>query len=48
MKDIYLSTQTTLFVTLAVGAFFIALGYLNLKKNSDNKSIVSKNNTGKI
>jgi len=38
MKDIYLSTQTTLIITLAVGAFFIALGYLNLKKNSDNKS----------
>ena len=37
MKDIYLSTQTTLIITLAVGAFFIALGYLNLKKISDNK-----------
>ena len=38
MKDIYLSTQTTLIITLAVGAFFIALGYMNLKKISDNKS----------
>ncbi len=38
MKDIYLSTQTTLIITLAVGAFFIALGYINLKKISDNKS----------
>ena len=38
MKEIYLSTQTTLIITLAVGAFFIALGYLNLKKISDNKS----------
>ena len=37
MKDIYLSTQTTLIITLAVGAFFIALGYINLKKISDNK-----------
>ena len=38
MKEIYLSTQTTIIITLAVGAFFIALGYLNLKKISDNKS----------
>ncbi len=37
MKDIYLSTQTTLIITLVVGAFFIALGYINLKKISDNK-----------
>ena len=38
MKDIYLPIQTTLIITLAVGAFFIALGYINLKKISDNKS----------
>ena len=38
MKDIYLSTQTTLIITLVVGAFFIALGYINSKKISDNKS----------
>ncbi len=38
MKDIYLSTQTTLIITLGVGVFFIALGYINLKKISDNKS----------
>ncbi len=38
MKDIYLSTQTTLIIILVVGAFFIALGYINLKKISDNKS----------
>ncbi len=38
MKDIYLSTQTTLIITLVVGAFFIALGYINFKKTSDNKS----------
>ena len=38
MKDIYLSTQATLIITLAVGAFFIVIGYLNLKKISDNKS----------
>ena len=37
MKDIYLSTQTTLIITLVVGAFFIALAYINLKKISDNK-----------
>ncbi len=40
MKDIYLSTQTTLIITLGVGAFFIALGYVNLKKVSDNKSYI--------
>ncbi len=40
MKDIYLSTQTTLIITLIVGAFFIALGYINLKKISDNKSLI--------
>ncbi len=40
MKDIYLSTQTTLIITLVVGAFFIALGYINLKKISDNKSFI--------
>ncbi len=40
MKDIYLSTQTTLIITLVVGAFFIALGYINLKKISDNKSYI--------
>jgi len=40
MKEIYLSTQTTLIITLVVGAFFIALGYINLKKISDNKSLI--------
>ena len=40
MKDIYLSTQTTLIITLVVGAFFIAIGYINLKKISDNKSLI--------
>ena len=40
MKDIYLSTQTALIITLVVGAFFIALGYINLKKISDNKSLI--------
>ena len=39
MKDIYLSTQTTLIITLGVGAFFIALGYINLKKVSDKKKL---------
>ncbi len=37
MKDIYLSTQTALIITIVVGTFFIALGYINLKKISDNK-----------
>ena len=37
MKDIYLSTQITLIITLVVGVFFIAIGYINLKKISDNK-----------
>ena len=37
MKDGYLYKQTKLIITLAVGAFFIALGYINLKKISDNK-----------
>ncbi len=36
MKDIYLSTQITLIITLVVGVFFIAIGYLNSKKISDN------------
>ncbi len=40
MKDIYLSTQTTLIITIVVGAFFIAIGYINLKKISDNKSLI--------
>ena len=40
MKDIYLSTQTTLIITLVVGAFFIALGYINSKKNSYNKRYI--------
>ncbi len=38
MKEIYLSTQTTLIITLVVGAFFVALGYINLKKISDTRS----------
>ncbi len=40
MKDIYLSSETTLIITLGVGAFFIVLGYINLKKISDNKSYI--------
>ena len=38
MENINLSTQITLIITLVVGAFFITLGYVNLKKVSDNKS----------
>ena len=48
MKDIYLSTQTTLIITIAVGAFFIFLGYLNLKKISDNKSYIIGNKNESI
>ncbi len=40
MEKIYLSTTTTLIITLAVGAFFIVLGHLNFKKISDNKSYI--------
>ncbi len=38
MENIYLSIQTTLIITLAVGAIFIGLGYVNFKKITDNKS----------
>ena len=47
MESIYLSQQATLLITLGVGAFFITLGYLNLKKISNNKShIVGDRNEG--
>ena len=38
MQNIYLSIQTSLIITLVVGSFFIALGYVKFKKVSDNKS----------
>ena len=38
MEKIYLSSTITLIITLIVGAFFIVLGHINLKKIPDNKS----------
>ncbi len=38
MEKIYLTSQTSLLVTIIVGLFFIGLGYLNSKKN------INKNN----
>ncbi len=38
MENTYLPTQTAIIITLVVGTFFVALGYVNLKKISDNKS----------
>ena len=38
MEKIYLSSTITLIITLIVGAFFIVLGHINLKKKPDNKS----------
>ena len=38
MEKIYLSSTITLIITLIVGAFFIVLGHINLKKVTDNKS----------
>ena len=32
MEKTYLSIQTTLIVTLIVGVFFVALGYINSRK----------------
>ena len=43
MENIYLSKQITLIITLLVGIFFIALGYLNSKKISDNRSYIIGN-----
>ena len=36
----YISIQTSLTVTIIVGIFFIALGYLNSKKTSNNKNYI--------
>ena len=36
----YISIQASLTVTLIVGIFFIALGYLNSKKTSNNKNYI--------
>ena len=44
MEKIYLSAQTSLFVTILVGLFFVGLGYLNSKKilNKSNYIIGNK------
>ena len=48
MENIYLSKQITLILTLIVGAFFIALGYLNSKKISDKKNYIIGNRNENI
>jgi Na+/proline symporter len=40
MDKTYASIQTSLTVTVIVGLFFIALGYLNSKKTSNNKNYI--------
>ena len=43
METIYLSTQSSLTVTIIVGLFFIGLGYLNSKKTVDNRNYIIGN-----
>ncbi len=43
MQKVYLSTQTSLLVTIVVGLFFIGLGYLNSKKTSNNSNYIIGN-----
>ena len=43
MKQIYLSAQTSLLVTIIVGLFFIGLGYLNSKKTYNNNNYIIGN-----
>ena len=43
MESIYLSILSTLTVIVVVGLFFIGLGYLNSKKNSDNRNYIIGN-----
>ncbi len=40
METTYISIQTSLTVTIVVGLFFIALGYLNTKKISNNRNYI--------
>ena len=40
MENIYLSIQTSITTTIIIGIFFIALGYLNSKKISNNKDYI--------
>ena len=47
MEETFLSLQSSITVTLAVGFFFIGLGYINSKKISNNKNyIVGDRNEG--
>ena len=43
METIYLSIQSSLAVIIVVGLFFIGLGYLNSKKNIDNRDYIIGN-----
>ena len=43
METIYLSIQSSLIVVTVVGLFFIGLGYLNSKKNVDNRNYIIGN-----
>ena len=43
MEKIYLSTQSSLIVTIVVGFFFIGLGYLNSKKTVNNRNYIIGN-----
>ncbi len=43
MNTIYLSIQSSLIVITVVGLFFIGLGYLNSKKNVDNRNYIIGN-----
>jgi len=43
MESIYLSILSSLTVIVVVGLFFIGLGYLNSKKNSDNRNYIIGN-----
>ena len=40
MENTFLSLQLSIVVTLLVGSFFIALGYINSKKITDNKNYI--------
>ena len=43
MEKTYISIQTSLTVTIIVGLFFVALGYLNSKKILNNESYIVGN-----
>ena len=43
MEKIYLSAQTSLFITILVGLFFVGLGYLNSKKKLNKSNYIIGN-----